>query len=79
MNRVHTDEREIIVNSIEKCDEWRKQKHFDFTTRELIERAAAGDGMGYNTVKKLGGNIKEDGKAVMIAIRITRREKNNSL
>jgi hypothetical protein len=35
--------------------------------------------MGYNTVKKLGGNIKEDGKAVMIAIRITRREKNNSL
>jgi hypothetical protein len=29
-----------------------------FTTRELIERAAAGDGVGYNTVKKLGRNIK---------------------
>lgn len=69
MNTVHTDDREIIVNSIEKCDEWRRQKHFVFTARELIERTAADDGVGYNTVKKLGRNIKEDGIAVTIAIR----------
>lgn len=69
MNTVHTDDREIIVSITEKCDEWRRQKHFVFTTRELIERAAADDGVGYNSVKKLGRNVKEDGKAVTIAIR----------
>jgi hypothetical protein len=35
----------------------------------MIERAAADDGVGYSTVKKLGRNIKEDGKAVTVAIR----------
>lgn len=69
MNTVHTDDREIIVNGTEKCDEWKGQNHFVFTARELIERTAAYDGVGYNTVKKLGRNIKEDGKAVTITIR----------